>query len=272
MKRNVIFSICLLLILPLLCGRLQDTLRAQALARSLSSARPEQPQFRRMQMTPQALNLLKEWTEESGMSVGELLAAAYPFDGYLFRNQKGLSAGAYRKWKEYLLGENRSGYERLTAAYAAVWDYLSCAPVPDAKVQYENSWMFERTYGGNRGHEGCDILPPANLSDYYPIVSMTDGTVEQVGWLPLGGWRIGIRSPSGGYFYYAHLSSYHRTFAVGEKIKAGEVLGKMGDTGYGEPGTHGKFAVHLHLGIYIRTADTEELSVNPYWVLRFLGQ
>ena len=43
----------------------------------------------------------------------------------------------------------------------------------------------------------------------------------------------------------------------------------MGDTGYGEEGTRGKFAVHLHLGIYIRTEEYEELSVNPYWVLRW---
>lgn len=101
---------------------------------------------------------------------------------------------------------------------------------------------------------------------------MTDGVVEQVGWLPLGGWRIGIRSPSGGYFYYAHLSSYSRAFSVGERVTAGETLGMMGDTGYGEEGTSGKFAVHLHLGIYIRTEHTEELSVNPYWILRFLEQ
>lgn len=139
-------------------------------------------------------------------------------------------------------------------------------------VRYENSWMFERTYGGARGHEGCDLMPPTDISDYYEVVSMTDGVVEQVGWLPLGGWRIGIRSPSGGYFYYAHLSSYSRAFSVGERVTAGETLGMMGDTGYGEEGTSGKFAVHLHLGIYIRTEHTEELSVNPYWILRFLEQ
>ena len=175
-----------------------------------------------------------------------------------------------RTWKEYLLCENRSGYEKLRDAYAAIWDDLDCVPVCDAGVRYENSWMFERTYGGARGHEGCDLMPPADISDYYEVVSMTDGVVEQVGWLPLGGWRIGIRSPSGGYFYYAHLSSYSRAFSVGERVTAGETLGMMGDTGYGEEGTSGKFAVHLHLGIYIRTEHTEELSVNPYWILRFL--
>ena len=45
----------------------------------------------------------------------------------------------------------------------------------------------------------------------------------------------------------------------------------MGDTGYGKTeGTIGNFDVHLHLGIYIRTDHLEEMSVNPYWILRYL--
>ena len=55
----------------------------------------------------------------------------------------------------------------------------------------------------------------------------------------------------------------------GDEIQAGEVIGFMGDSGYGEEGTAGKFPVHLHLGIYIRTGNREEVSVNPYRVLRF---
>ena len=51
-------------------------------------------------------------------------------------------------------------------------------------------------------------------------------------------------------------------------MHAGQLLGYMGDTGYGEEGTTGQFAVHLHLGIYIQTSHYQELSVNPYWVLK----
>ena len=120
--------------------------------------------------------------------------------------------------------------------------------------------------------KGQNLIPPENVRDYYRVVSMTDGVVEKIGWLEKGGWRIGIRSEHGGYFYYAHLSSYAKEFAVGEKVKAGDLLGYMGDTGYGaEENTMGKFDVHLHLGIYIQTERMEELSVNPYWILRFLA-
>ena len=54
-------------------------------------------------------------------------------------------------------------------------------------------------------------------------------------------------------------------------MKAGELLGFMGDSGYGEQeGTIGQFAVHLHVGIYVEGNQGEEVSVNPYWVLKWL--
>ena len=160
--------------------------------------------------------------------------------------------------------------------YGIFWEDLQYFPAAGRKeVQgqqffFENSWHARRTFQGERLHEGCDIFGREEKSGYYPILSMTDGIVEKVGWLPLGGYRIGIRSPGGGYFYYAHLSSYAREFQTGEQIKAGEVLGILGDTGYGEEGTAGKFVPHLHLGIYVRTQTEEDHALNPYPVLQFL--
>lgn len=47
----------------------------------------------------------------------------------------------------------------------------------------------------------------------------------------------------------------------------------MGDSGYGEEeGTVGKFAVHLHLGIYVNDENGSEISVNPYWALKWLEE
>ena len=53
-------------------------------------------------------------------------------------------------------------------------------------------------------------------------------------------------------------------------MAAGDILGYMGDTGYGEEGTTGKFPVHLHVGIYVRTDAVAELAVNPYPVRAFV--
>ena len=159
-------------------------------------------------------------------------------------------------------------YTDLCSLYRAVWKDVRYFPVAADDISFEDGWMEERSFGGERVHEGCDLFGDCGAADFYPIISMTDGNVEAVGWLPLGGYRIGIRSPSGGYFYYAHLSSYERDWKEGDSVEAGEILGFMGDTGYGVEGTRGKFPVHLHLGIYIQTPYSQEMSVNPYWVLK----
>ncbi len=132
-------------------------------------------------------------------------------------------------------------------------------------VSYVDSWNAERNYKGKSGHEGTDIMAHRNERGIYPIVSMTDGTITSLGWLEKGGYRVGITTDSGTYYYYAHLESY-ANIREGDRIKAGELLGYMGDSGYGEEGTTGRFPVHLHLGIYTYDAE-QEISVNPYYIL-----
>ena len=136
------------------------------------------------------------------------------------------------------------------------------------KISYVNSWMAERTFGGKRGHEGVDIMASKNQSGLYPVLSMTDGVITNLGWIEKGGYRVGIVSDSGIYYYYAHLDSYSN-IKEGKRVKAGELLGYMGDSGYGSEGTTGKFAVHLHVGVYLYK-DGHEISVNPYYILCYL--
>ena len=156
----------------------------------------------------------------------------------------------------------------------SVWCDLLCFPVGkiagklEDNVVFENSWMQSRTFGGDRGHEGTDIMASENVRGIYPVYSMTDGVVENIGWL-----RIGIRSPSGAYFYYAHLAEYAKDFQIGETVSAGTFLGFMGDTGYSDvEGTTGNFAVHLHMGIYLNDKDGTEFSVNSYPMLSYLWE
>lgn len=154
---------------------------------------------------------------------------------------------------------------------------LQCFPVVQEgtegkyPVNYSDSWGTERTYGGERVHEGCDLMAEVNERGRYQVCSMTDGVVKNIGWLEQGGWRIGIESDSGIYYYYAHLDSYEKAFEKGERVRAGQILGRMGDSGYGKkPGTKGKFDVHLHVGIYIKDLSGKERALNPYWFLKQL--
>ncbi len=172
--------------------------------------------------------------------------------------------------------ESDTEYERYQQTLEKVWEELEYFPVPDSSfedasaVSFENTWQVERTYGGKRKHEGCDLMPVKEKSGYYPVISMTKGTVERIGWLEKGGWRIGIRSANGNYYYYAHLESYVGDWREGDQVQAGDLLGYMGDTGYGPEGTTGQFPVHLHVGIYVSLGSEGELTVNPYWMLKYL--
>lgn len=134
---------------------------------------------------------------------------------------------------------------------------------------YENGYGDGRSFGGKRKHEGIDIMSSVDKKCLFKIRSVSDGTVEKKGWLKLGGYRLGIRSDSGIYYYYAHLASYADNIKCGDRVKAGQFIGYMGNTGYGDEGTSGKFPVHLYFGIYIKDG-TGESSINPFYLLKKL--
>ena len=71
---------------------------------------------------------------------------------------------------------------------------------------------------------------------------------------------------------YPYVATVQLHAEEGDQVKAGEVLGFMGDSGYGPQGTTGQFPPHLHLGIYVRTEEEEEHALNPYPVLQFLQE
>ena len=137
-----------------------------------------------------------------------------------------------------------------------------------SSIYYEDTYGDERTYGGDRLHEGIDIMSANNIRGELPVVSVCDGVIENIGWLELGGYRIGIRSENDVYYYYAHLYRYDDNIAEGDEVLAGQILGYMGDSGYSKvEGTVGNFPVHLHFGIYIKEKG-EEISINPYEILK----
>lgn len=128
---------------------------------------------------------------------------------------------------------------------------------------YRSTWGHRRGFGGNRIHEGTDIFASYGT----PVTSTTYGVVELKGWNLYGGWRIGIRDIHNIYHYYAHLNSYAENIEVGSIVKPGDLLGTVGSTGYGPPGTAGKFPPHLHYGMY-KDNGHNEWSFDPYPYLR----
>ncbi|WP_134702829.1 LysM peptidoglycan-binding domain-containing M23 family metallopeptidase [Ammoniphilus sp. YIM 78166] len=149
--------------------------------------------------------------------------------------------------------------------------YLADGQFPLRKGSYT---PFDDNYGDGRGfdsmgnptrkHEGVDVIAEKGT----PIYSAYDGVVTNKGWNTLGGWRLTVRTPDGKYaLYYAHLSRYASNVEVGTRITKGQLIGYVGDTGYGPEGTSGQFVAHLHVGIYdIANGFT---PVNPFQHLKY---
>lgn len=229
--------------------------------------------FRQMELNDDMIRVLRERQgkeEDMGKVAGlYLLESRFSHDGKKKAIQAQTIPSLTEKWKK------RDSFAEYMKECNAIWNDVKYFPVPDSSkdssitVSYVDSWMTERTYGGKRGHEGTDIMASENVPGLYPVVSMTDGVIKQKGWLEKGGYRLLIEAPHGGCFYYAHLDSY-ADVEEGDEIRAGQVIGFMGNTGYGKKeGTKGKFDVHLHLGIYLYPGG-EEFSINPYWVLKYI--
>lgn len=261
-KRHVFLLLFSLLFSAILLGQLKEWSRITRLTQSTVSSMD----FRSQPLSAERLEEAKEMD-----SPGEMLGVCM-LETDFGRADTDRTLKELRKEKNRW--EQRPGWDSYAAACRAVWDDLKYFPVAEASnrtgmtVSFVNSWMFDRDYGGSRWHEGTDIMPSVSERGLYPVVSMTDGTVRNIGWLELGGWRIGIDAPGGAYFYYAHLSSY-ADLQEGDEVKAGDLLGYMGDTGYStKEGTTGNFPVHLHLGIYLYDGE-EEISINPYPVLKY---
>jgi murein DD-endopeptidase MepM/ murein hydrolase activator NlpD len=106
---------------------------------------------------------------------------------------------------------------------------------------------FSDTFGAARGdivsgwHHGDDIF--GQLGE--PLLAVADGTVFSVGWNDIGGYRLWLRDKAGNEFYYAHLSAYSPFAVNGRQVKAGTVLGFMGNTGDASTTPY-----HLHFEIH----------------------
>ena len=105
------------------------------------------------------------------------------------------------------------------------------------------------TYGDERSdvhggwHHGDDIFAPLGT----PVVAVASGTINRVGWERVGGWRLWVRDTAADEFYYAHLSGYAPTVFHSKRVRAGQVIGFVGDTGDAFGGSP-----HLHFEIHPR--------------------
>ncbi|MGH3041761.1 MAG: peptidoglycan DD-metalloendopeptidase family protein [Gaiellaceae bacterium] len=114
------------------------------------------------------------------------------------------------------------------------------------QASFSDSFRAART---TTWHHGIDIFAAHGT----PLVAVADGSLFNVGRNDVGGNRLWLRDTAGNEFYYAHLSGFSPLARDGAIVRAGDVIGFVGDTGdaAGTP-PHLHFELHppelRHLG------------------------
>ena len=155
-------------------------------------------------------------------------------------------------------------------SYTFVDSYGLKAFLPIAKgysFSHYNDFGNSRSYGFKRTHLGNDLMGSIGT----PIISVESGIVEHLGWNQYGGWRIGIRSfDCKRYYYYAHLRKNHpyaNDLKEGDSVKAGDVIGYLGMTGYSlKENVHNINVPHLHFGLQLIFDESQVDSPNEIWI------
>ncbi|HYJ78793.1 MAG TPA: M23 family metallopeptidase [Longimicrobiaceae bacterium] len=124
-----------------------------------------------------------------------------------------------------------------------------------------NSFTDRRS--GGRSHDAIDIHAPRGT----PVVAVSDGEVIKLHRGARGGLSIYQLDQDGRTrYYYAHLDRYAEGVREGMRVRGGDVIGYVGDTGNAQPGDY-----HLHFAIAVlrdRRRWWQGENLNPFHVLR----
>ena len=116
-------------------------------------------------------------------------------------------------------------------------------PVAGVKANQLTDTFTQARAGGARVHDAIDIMADEGT----PVIAATDGRVEKLFFSQGGGGiTVYVRSPDQRWtYYYAHLESYAPGLAEGQKVKRGQLIGRVGSTGNASAaGPHLHFAIN----------------------------
>lgn len=119
---------------------------------------------------------------------------------------------------------------------------------------YRNDWGDPRG-GGTRQHKGTDIFAPRGT----PVYAVQAGLIAT-----RHGGAGGEALWVSGRWYYAHLDSFAKGIKDGTYVKAGQVIGYVGNSGNAQGGS-----THLHFG-WSPDGSFGGTWANPYPTLKAL--
>jgi len=194
----------------------------------------------------------------------QTLSKGYKLFDYYFEAYSSVLSG--------LVGEYSTEYVDKAAPNTKLWKktYGLKAFSPFGSGYYYghfDDFGTSRSFGYKRKHLGHDMMGSVGT----PIVAIESGTVEALGWNPYGGWRIGIRTlDNKRSYYYAHLRKthpYHANIQIGSTVRAGDVIGYLGMTGYStKEGSNNVKKPHLHVGMQLVFNEVQKEGINQIWI------
>ena len=122
---------------------------------------------------------------------------------------------------------------------------------------------FDAPRSGGRRHRGIDIF----ADKLTPVVAAADGAIARMEEGPRAGYFLVLRHDDGWSSFYVHLNNdtpgtddgqgwgYAEGIAEGVRVKAGDVIGFVGDSGNAE-----NSSAHLHFELH----TPDGAAVNPY--------
>lgn len=120
------------------------------------------------------------------------------------------------------------------------------------------SWSMPMCPSG-QGHQGQDIRPPKCEDNKWEVVAVTDGIITKASSSTL----LALKADDGTLYEYLHLHPSSYTVSQGDRVKQGQVLGRISNYMGGSPDT----TRHLHFNIQQTISidgQSQRVYVPPY--------
>ena len=129
--------------------------------------------------------------------------------------------------------------------------FLVRAPILNFTITSGFGMRFHPILGYTRPHTGVDFAAPIGT----PIFAAGNGTIAQAGWSSGYGRRIEIQHANGYMTTYNHMSGFARGAVEGARVRQGQVIGYLGQTGLAT-------GPHLHYEVLVNGHFVDPMKVK----------
>lgn len=139
--------------------------------------------------------------------------------------------------------------------------FLLKTPLNGARLSSHYGQRKHPLLGYTRMHKGIDFSAPAGT----PIMAAGNATVKRADWYGSYGNAVVLQHDDGYETLYAHLKGFADDIKPGVKVKQGQIIGFLGNTGLSQ-------ARHLHYEVYRNGKSVNPLNLKKLTTERLQGE